>query len=146
MTAAALDLSYVDASDVQDGGVAPCPREPPHAVAADGGDDDLVWVPFARGPRLSMYVAIDTPRRTYVLKGTFGVHLEYFEDGTVYAEHRRIPVHGDGRSVKEALTEFANMFDAQYRTLVEVDEAKLTAHAKGIRAQLLELVADVHDR
>ncbi|MBL9027444.1 MAG: hypothetical protein JNL21_34955 [Myxococcales bacterium] len=143
MAQAALDRSYVDTS---------CPKSvrapkveaPDEPVVADGRLRDLVFVPF-RGPRMSIQWAIDVDSRVYHLRNVFAVQLDYLDDGTVVAEQQRLGVSGHGRSVAEALSEFALAFDGMWRSLHEPG-AELTRHAQMIRSRLDAVVERVEDR
>lgn len=80
------------------------------------------------------------------LNGPFAVQVEYLQDGTVFASHRRLPIHGYGRTVATALLEFAGMFDALWRSLHDVPPEKLTHRAQRFREQLDSMVAKIDEQ
>jgi len=142
MSRAALQDCYVDTT------AAPQSRRPLGTLApvvADGGGGNLVYLAQV-GPRVSVQVVIETPRRVYRLRGTFAIRLSYPEDGLVVAEHSSLPVSGHGATPREALEELDAMFDEQYRTLVDVAESCLTNYAKKVRARFQAVVEGVEDR
>lgn len=94
-------------------------------------------------PRLSQHIAVVAAGRRYALRGPLSVSLEYLEDGTVFATHAQLPVHGYGKSFGEALDSFCAMFDSQYRDLVEAPVELLTEHARDEREKLQRIVAAV---
>lgn len=98
------------------------------------------------GPRMQLQAVIVTPERSFLLKGMFVVQLSYLEDGTVFASHRELPVHGYGPNQKAALAAFSEMFDVQWRNLVEVAETALTAGGLRRRKALVDAVAAVAER
>jgi len=101
----------------------------------------VIYKPF--GPKMQVLVVIRQPERIYRLKGTLVIDLEQEEDG-VCASHRTLPVMGYGGSAAEAIADFAEMFDAQYRGLVEESDAEeLSAGGRQARRQLEALVEDI---
>jgi hypothetical protein len=98
---------------------------------------------FPRGPRMQLRWVIEAPERRYVLRDTFRIELTYLEDGTVFAKHRRLPVHGYGETQAEAISAFCEAFDHQWRHLVEAAPETLAAHAMTLRESLQAAVSDV---
>lgn len=113
-------------------------------ASASGGEARCVTT-FAAfgGPRLSQQVVVASSRRLFRLAGPISVSLEYLDEGTVFASHAQLPVHGYGKTFAEALDGFCEMFDSQYRDLVEAPDAQLTPHARRERAKLEAIVAAV---
>jgi hypothetical protein len=98
-----------------------------------------------RGPRVNFVPSIQAGERIYRLRGTFVIHLEYQDDGSVHAVHPTLPLFGFGRSIDEAMADFNDYFDAQYRDLVESDEALLADDALVVRRRLLAVVESIQD-
>lgn len=134
--------AYVDASDVAR------PSERPRRVEPrfEPAGCDVIYVPF-EGPRMSFQVTLRSGPRVYRLRGAFAIKLEYLGDGTVFASHENLPVHGYGRSVDDALQSFSEMFDLQWRELVEIDEpeVRLTSGARRDRERLQSIVQNVEE-
>ena len=85
--------------------------------------------------------------RVYHLRQPFVVMVGPFVDDWWLASHEDTPVSGAGTNAEEALADFACMFDAQYRDLVECPEEKLAASGLSSRRKLerLTLRVDVRD-
>ena len=96
------------------------------------------------GPRMRLTTSVQVPGRRYELRGMFVVQIDHLED-SVFATHRDLPVHGYGRDQKDALSAFCEMFDMQYRSLVEEDENNLTPGGIQRRQALRDVVARVID-
>lgn len=111
------------------------------AVAEEAAQ--VIYQPF--GPKMQVLVVIRQPERVYRLRGTLIIELRQ-EDGEICAYHRRLPIVGYGLDAGEAINDFAEMFDAQYRGLVECDEGELSEGALQARRHFEALVEDVHPR
>ena len=109
-----------------------------------GRTHEFIRVPFG-GPRLSVQTTVIGPSRVFRVHGPFTVSLEYSADG-VFASHASLPVHGYGRSIKEALAGFDESFEFQWSCLVEREPADLTEHARELRQRMERAVVSVGPR
>ena len=119
------------------------PREAP-PVSDVVATHEFIRVPFG-GPRLSVQTTVIGPSRVFRVHGPFTVSLEYSADG-VFASHASLPVHGYGRSIKEALAGFDESFEFQWSCLVEREPADLTEHARELRQRMERAVVSVGPR
>jgi hypothetical protein len=104
----------------------PVPKAPDRAQYALAADAPRVSKLVYDGPRLRMQVVLDGGARRYFLRGVFVV--EFAHDGdSVFASSRGLPVSGIGADDLGALEDFCASFDFQFRNLVDVDPATLTA-------------------
>ena len=74
---------------------------------------------FCSSPRMRVAPIVSVPDRRYELQHNLIIHIWYHKDNSVEAVHKSLPVSGYGESPAEALSDFAEMFDVQYRGLVE---------------------------
>ncbi len=97
-------------------------------------------------PRLWVIAAIVRPNRVFRLRGTFLADIEHLDDGTVFVQHRSVPVHGYGPDERQAMEAFEEAFELQWENLVERPLHELTVSAKEMRELLRHAVADVSGR
>lgn len=87
-----------------------------------------------------------SPHRIFRMRGTFVLDSKHLEDGTIFVRHRELPVYGYGETIAEALNGFAEMFELQWSSLVEGDDADLAEDAIIARQQFRDAVQDVLSR
>ncbi|GMV15497.1 MAG: hypothetical protein AMXMBFR56_37210 [Polyangiaceae bacterium] len=113
-----------------------------YAAASPGASTHLIFP----GPRMQVRTQIAVGERRYDLKDVFVIDLEYMEEDDqvqVFASHRTLPVHGYGADQPEALRDFCEVFDFQWRHLVDVPEESLTPGGKRRRQAMLNAVEKV---
>lgn len=92
-------------------------------------------------PGMQVVPAVTASGRRYRLGQNLILRVTYHADGTVEVRHRSLPVMGIGDTLQEARTDFSEMFDVQYRGLVEEsDEEELSTGALAARRELLRYV------
>lgn len=111
-------------------------------AAAD--DKEVIYPHF--GPRMQVIVVLRQPDRVYRLRGTLAISLRQEDGGVVCAYHRRLPVLGYGENPSEAISDFCEMFDVQYRGLVDCDQSDLSEGAQEARRTFEALVEDISPR
>lgn len=134
-----------DASDVW--------REPvPMRQRRDGytGPDDALLQPceliFARFvPNIAVCLTLRTEsgRRTYEMSKTLAIRFTSGPDRRVHAAHRTLPVRGSGRSERQAMAAFIEMFDSEYQDLMSRPSADLAEGAKRAKDEFARFVASV---
>lgn len=138
-SAARLHEMFATTVEKQPENVEPGPSYVPAYCSAPRA---LIFQPF--GPRMQVSVILRAGDRVYKLRGPLVINIEYLEDGTVFATHRDLPVHGYGETLNEALESFGAGFDLQYRSLVdEPDPAQLTPHALELGRKLRAFVGSI---
>lgn len=133
-------------TDVTEFGTASVPPPTPQsspAVDEYAAPTELHFASFS--PRMQVVIFIEAEKRVYRLREPFVILLEELDDGTIFASHRVLPVHGYGASTSDALEAFDVMFDVQWRNVVERDDSALTANAKIAKAALKSVVVRVED-
>lgn len=88
--------------------------------------------------------AIETDSRMYFLRGAFMLQL-LEEDGVSIARSDLLSLDGYGGSAKEAIDDFCESFDVQYRALVEAEESELSPGALAVRAAIRKVVDRIVD-
>lgn len=101
------------------------------------GRTEVAWAPF-----MHLRVAIEAAGRLYLLRGAFVLSVSE-EDGLTVARHNRLGLEGLGDTAEQAIDDFCQNFDRQYRDLVECDENGLSAGARAIRRCLCDVVEHV---
>jgi len=100
-------------------------------------------VVFVAAPRLRLEVVVDLPHVLYRLRAPLRVDVSVLADGMLEASNARLAVYGAGRDESEALSEFCEMFDLQYRALVPCEPDSLTDEARDVRRHFEALVSEV---
>lgn len=95
------------------------------------------------GPPMRIFVQIAAHGRVYCLSRAFAVTLKRLDDGTVFASHATLPVYGYGETVNVALRSFQEMFDVQYRSLVDGSVDDLAPRARVVREDFRGVVERV---
>ena len=118
-------------------------RRRPPAPGFQDASTLRMYTPF--GPNLRVVIALPTAvgARRYVLKSHLTIRLSYQDDGTVFASHATLPVHGYGPSEEEALTSFADSFDWQWQHLTTANDDELTEPARVARDAMRAAVESV---
>lgn len=114
----------------------------PEEVSLAGAEHSCITY-WLSGPRVGLQWAIEASGRRYHLRELLAVSFKYMSGGIVVASKSDVGVHAHGRSVLEALEAFCEMFDSQYRELVECPEDELTPYAMQFRRKFLQLVEGV---
>lgn len=121
------------------------PRRPAARISGfqDAGTSERMYIPF--GPRMRVVIELRAPdgARRYILKSSLIIRLSYQEDGTVFASHATLPVHGYGPSEADAVASFADSFDWQWRHIANATDAELTIPARAKRDAMRSFVEEV---
>lgn len=85
------------------------------------------------GPRMSWASELRSSLNVFVLKSPLKIAVSYDDDGLIVASHQTLPVKGVGFSLREALDDFAAMFQVQWEALVDCNVSELAP--SGVRAR-----------
>lgn len=95
-------------------------------VSAGGRTSQII---YPAGPRLQIAAVIDAGDRTYWMRRTLALDVEYHGEDGVIVRHGRLRVHGHGDTLEAALGDFGETFDVLYRRL-EASQDRLSPHAR----------------
>ena len=91
-------------------------------------------------PRIMVRTFLHGPTRKFVFKKTFVIRLEDSEHG-VLASHPGLRCSGSGKTTREAISEFCEMFEVQWEALVDCALDELTAGARRVREEFLAIAS-----